>query len=287
MSLVLIVADSVRRDAFGCTRPSSALSARSPFALDCAPATPTVDRLAREGAVFERVITAAPWTVPSLGAMLTGVYAHRLGLVKWEQPWPADYVSLFELALKAGYDVASFVFDPKYLFCRVPEARVVGSSQEPQTVFQWAQDHHGKPYFLLIHYWWTHIPYLARTMDTVGWRTVSDQVLSVLGAGPEARVGVQRLYAHAVEHFSEQWLPRLLEVIDLDESWVVLTADHGESWGERNPDHPPRNVFDLHGNDLYDEVLQIPLIVRPPGGMPERRLSASISCNMTIGIKCK
>jgi arylsulfatase A-like enzyme len=273
VSVVLIIADSVRQDAFGCTRASSELLPKSPFALECVPATPTVDRLASEGTVFERVITAAPWTVPSLASMLTGVYAHRLGLVKWEQPWPAETVSLFELAKRAGYAVGSFVFDPKYLFCRVPEAAVAGSSQDTQAVLQWVKDHKGKPFFLVIHYWWTHIPYIARPMDTLGWRTVSDQVLAVLRAGPDARAGVQRLYAHAVEQFSEQWLPQLLDAIDVDETWIALTADHGESWGERSPDCPPGNVFDLHGNDLYDEVLRIPLLLRPPGGMPERRIS--------------
>jgi arylsulfatase A-like enzyme len=232
------------------------------------PATPTVDGLASEGAVFERVITAAPWTVPSLAAMLTGVFAHRLGLVKWEQPWPADYVSLFGLAKTAGYEVASFVFDPKYLFSRVPQAHVKGSSQDTASILQWLQEHKGKPYFLLIHYWWTHIPYIASPMDTVGWRTVSDQVLSVLRAGPDARAGVQRLYAHAVEHFSEQWLPQILDAIELEQTWVALTADHGESWGERNPDCPPDTVFDLHGNDtVLDASLTRPTCDTTPYGM--------------------
>ena len=272
MSLILIVADSVRHDALGCTRSSWS----SPWKLAALPATPAVDRLAAEGAVFERVITAAPWTVPSLAAMLTGVYAHRLGLVKWDQPWPPDHASLFELGRRAGYEVASFVFDPAHLFSRVPDARVCGSSQDFPALLRWLDEHRAAPFFLFVHYWWTHIPYLARPMTQPEWRCLSDHVLQGVRASPAARAGVQRLYAHAVECFSEQWLPRLLDSTDLDQCWVAITADHGESWGERSPDSPPTDVFDLHGNTLYEETLRIPWIVRPPGGMPPRRIAGLV-----------
>jgi arylsulfatase A-like enzyme len=269
VSLILIVADSVRNDALGCTRSSSS----APSELATWPVTPTVDRIAAEGAVFERVITAAPWTVPSLAAMLTGVYAHRLGLVKWEQPWPADHASLFDLGRRAGCEVASFVFDPEHLFSRVPAARVGGSSQDSAALLRWLDDHRGTPFLLFIHYWWTHIPYLAEPMTQSAWRLLTDQVLAAVRASQAARAGVQRLYAHAVEWFSEQWLPRLLASADLDRCWVAITADHGESWGERTPDCPPADVFDLHGNALHEEVLRIPWIVRPPGGMAPRRIA--------------
>jgi arylsulfatase A-like enzyme len=266
------VADSVRHDALGCARSSWS----SPWELAACPATPTVDRLAAEGAVFDRVITAAPWTVPSLAAMLTGVYAHRLGLVKWDQPWPADHASLFDVARHAGYEVASFVFDPEHLFSRVPEARVCGSSQDFPALLRWLDDHRAAPFFLLVHYWWTHIPYLARPMTQLEWRCLSDHVLEAVRASPAARAGVQRLYAHAVEWFSEQWLPRLLDSVDLDQCWVAITADHGESWGERIPARPPADVFDLHGNTLCEEVLRIPWIMRPPGGMSPRRVAGLV-----------
>lgn len=263
MSLILIVADSLRHDALSClTDPPSP----SPFRLPIAVRTPTVDGLARQGALFSRVVTAAPWTVPSVAAMLTGIYSHRLGLVKWEQPWPADHPSLFTLARDAGYEVASFVFDPHFLLRRVPEAEVRGSSQDSEALLGWLREHRGARYLLFIHYWWTHIPYVAKAMSPAAWKQVSDKVLAALGSGPAARAGVQRLYGHAVEHFSESWLPRVLEHVDMAATWLVITGDHGDSFGERRPSQPPRDVFDLHGSTLYEEVLRVPLIIRPPAG---------------------
>ena len=258
MSLIFIVADSLRHDHLGCTG--------GPVA------TPTVDGLADDGVLFERVISAAPWTVPSVASMLTGVHSHRLGVVQWKQPWPASAPSLFSLARAAGYEVASFVFDPAFLFCAAPEAGVRGSSQDTHALLSWIRDHRDERYVLFIHYWWTHVPYVDTPMSTAAWRQGADAVLEALRAGPEARDGVKRLYRRAVERFSEAWLPRVLDAADLDTTWVLLTADHGESWGERPDDPPPRDVFDLHGNGLWDEVLRVPLVVRPPGGAAPRRL---------------
>lgn len=260
MSLIFIVADSLRHDALGC--------------FGGAARTPTVDSLARGSALFERVISAAPWTVPSVAAMLTGVYAHRLGLARWDQPWPAATPSLFSRAKRSGYRCASFVFDPAYLFSAVPQAAVHGSSQDTGALIAWLRQHRREPFVLFIHYWWTHIPYLDTPMDTATWRRGAEAILQAVASGPEARDGVKRLYRRAVERFSEVWLPRVLEAADLERTWLLLTADHGESWAERPGCSPPAGVFDLHGNSLYEEVLRIPLLLRPPGGGDERRISA-------------
>jgi arylsulfatase A-like enzyme len=36
--------------------------------------TPNIDQLAREGTVFTRAYSAAPWTTPSFGSIFTGLY---------------------------------------------------------------------------------------------------------------------------------------------------------------------------------------------------------------------
>ena len=51
----------------------------------------------------------------------------------------------------------------------------------------------------------------------------------------------------------------------LEDSWLVILADHGESLSEHGIYH------DHHG--LYDETVRIPLVVRPPGGDDGRRIS--------------
>jgi arylsulfatase A-like enzyme len=45
------------------------------------PTTPNLDRVAREGVVFDNAISTAPWTLPSHGSMVTGRYPHEHGAV--------------------------------------------------------------------------------------------------------------------------------------------------------------------------------------------------------------
>jgi len=258
VSLVIVVADSLRHDVAGC--------------FGGAARTPLLDRLALSSVLFERAISAAPWTVPSVSAMLTGIYPHRLGLAKWEQPWPESHPSLFDLARGAGFEVGSFVFDQRHLFSRVPAAGVVGSSQDLEPMLSWLAAHRGERFVAFVHYWWTHIPYVDKPMSMPAWRAATVRVLEAMRSGAAAVDGVKQLYLRAVERFSERFLRQLTDSLDLDATWLVMLADHGEGFGERQEVAALTDVFDLHGNTLYDEVLRVPLVIRPPGGTEPRRV---------------
>lgn len=58
---------------------------------------------------------------------------------------------------------------------------------------------------------------------------------------------------------------------DWENSWVIITADHGEEFGE----HGRLG----HGGNLYAETTWVPLIIRPPGGVSGggRRIKDSVS----------
>ncbi len=46
----------------------------------------------------------------------------------------------------------------------------------------------------------------------------------------------------------------------------VFLSDHGESWGERfTSKEDVKGVYHMHGATLYDEVVQVPLILSAPG----------------------
>ena len=67
---------------------------------------------------------------------------------------------------------------------------------------------------------------------------------------------------------------RTLQVLQergvLDNTVLVVTADHGEAFGEHG--------FTTHGNTLYLETLKVPLLVRFPGVVPAgRRIDAAVS----------
>jgi len=261
MRVVLLIADSLRADAPGFAE--TALSCR----------TPNLDRLAAEGLRAPLTFTAAPWTVPSFAAMASANYPHQLGIYRWEQPLPPG-PNLFSAFAGAGYQVASFVFDPGSLFSAVPEAGVVGSSQQLDAVVDWIDGCASNDLFVLVHYWGTHFPYLDKPMTVPQWVALSDQVLAALQKEPElVRPKLRGMYQLAVERMDERLLPRLAAATarharDEDGWLLAVTGDHGESWGERpstgSGQAQVRDVFDLHGNHLRDEVLHVPLVLSGP-----------------------
>ncbi len=68
-NVLLVVVDALRQDTLGCYGHTRVKS-------------PHIDRLAREGVLFENAFTQAPFTWTSFGSLLTGKYPRRHGLVK-------------------------------------------------------------------------------------------------------------------------------------------------------------------------------------------------------------
>jgi arylsulfatase A-like enzyme len=56
----------------------------------------------------------------------------------------------------------------------------------------------------------------------------------------------------------------------LDRSWLIIAADHGESFGEH------RGVF-CHGTSLYQTELHVPLLIVPPGGVTGRIVKETVT----------
>lgn len=53
-------------------------------------------------------------------------------------------------------------------------------------------------------------------------------------------------------------LDELSKANELNNTWIIVTADHGELFGEHG--------LESHIFSLYDTLLRVPLIIRPPGG---------------------
>lgn len=65
-----------------------------------------------------------------------------------------------------------------------------------------------------------------------------------------------------------QLIDRLAAMKLLDTTWLVVTSDHGELFGESNM------VFHTAGS--HYQLLHVPLIVRPPGGAMRRTVHAAV-----------
>lgn len=76
-----------------------------------------------------------------------------------------------------------------------------------------------------------------------------------------AKEVARQRYILEIEHF-DHWLGRLREELKrlglYDEVLLVFTSDHGEGLGE----HAQLS----HGMNVFDEVLHVPLVIKPPAG---------------------
>ena len=75
--------------------------------------SPNIDRLAERGTRFSRYYSAAPWTSPSYGTLMTSLYPSRHGVTLfWRPGMPTidkDTPVLAEMFQQHGYYTAAFV----------------------------------------------------------------------------------------------------------------------------------------------------------------------------------
>ncbi|MFN7147452.1 MAG: sulfatase-like hydrolase/transferase, partial [Myxococcota bacterium] len=94
-NLVLVTVDTLRRDHVGTY--GSVVS------------TPVLDRLAREGAVYDNAVTPIPETAPSHASMFTGLHPVRHKVVANGIPLKGGYLTVTEQLAVTGYRTGAFV----------------------------------------------------------------------------------------------------------------------------------------------------------------------------------
>ncbi|MBC8451396.1 MAG: sulfatase, partial [Planctomycetes bacterium] len=259
-NVLLITVDTLRQDHLGCygyERPTS----------------PHLDALAKSAVVFEDAQVQAPWTLPSLASLMTGLETTAHGCRSFHDALAPSYETLAERLFAAGYDtaaVASHVFlgrdygldqgfvhfDDELVLEMTRSDEVISSPKITQKGLDFLAAQAGardagssRPWMLWLHYFDPHAEYLRHQ-------------------GISGQFGTQRpvdLYDGEIA-FTDRWIGRLLDGLAThgfeQDTIVVFTADHGEEFG----DHGRVD----HGHTLYRELLDVPLIVRVPGGTPRR-----------------
>lgn len=280
-NILLLVVDCLRADRFGAERPY-------PRAVST-----HLDALLREGTSFTRAFAQSSWTRPSLPTILTGLYPSEHGLGAFLQD--GDHVTGGTLspgavtiaeALRAlGYATALFgqqnQLAPRFGLDQGFDAYDHKSARAQRIhhrFLAWVEAHRDgeqeqKPFFAYLHYLELHWPYCAppgaRGLFTAGyqgrplcadWRRLRDEIRSGAVVLTDEEIVAMRgqydeeLYALDLE--MGELFDRLREHGLWDETLVVLTSDHGEEFFEHGGM--------AHGTTLYDELIHIPLVVKPP-----------------------
>ncbi len=269
MNVVVYVSDALRTDHLGC------YGARYVN-------TRTIDELAAGGIRYSHAISAAPWTAPSATSIVTGMYAHHHGYFHWDSTLDPSIETWFRAFAAHGYEVASFVFDTNYLFKDLPEANVRGTSESLDGAVAFLRENRERPFFLYVHNWATHMPYDIVHADRQNWLAAKTEVIDGIQSDSASALEAMREgYRHAVERQSEVLVASFLEELDSlglrEDTVVAFLADHGESWGERfTAKEDVQGVYHMHGATLFDEIVEVPLILSGPGRLDAGVVDAQV-----------
>jgi arylsulfatase A-like enzyme len=187
-SLILVVVDTLREDFLGCYGFEGETS-------------PNLDRLAREGIVFDNCFAQAPWTKPSVATLLTSLHPRTHGVLThhgWfdkrdgEEPveahaagsdaggeeavtdvLPQEALTLAEVLRSRGYRTAAFVANPwirrEWGFAQGFDVFRQFQEQTAQRPIleatQWLEEIGDRPGFVLLHLMDVHGPYDAPEDD--------------------------------------------------------------------------------------------------------------------------
>lgn len=250
--------------------------------------TPALDRLAAEGVRVETAYTPTPSTGPAHASLFSGVHPWRHGVLDNAVALPSDLATIAKAARAQGFRTAAFVssymLHPRFGF----DAGFDHYVFQPSESYHWRGSRHegfwtpgaattaaamtwltanvsdgDPPFFVWVHYFDPHSPYQPPAEFALPKSEAVDLEATRVPRGVRNRNELSRLiraYRGEVRYVDAQ-VGRLVERLRIlgliDDTVIVVTADHGEGLGNHG-------VLE-HGANLFDELTRVPLLIRAPG----------------------
>ena len=266
-NILILVVDALRADRLGCYGYERATS-------------PYIDLFSKDALFFESCYSTSPWTKTAVGSLFTSLYPSQHGAFFFHSRLPDKRLTLAEVFKNRGYDTLAFQTNPiitrDYNFDQ-------GFSSYSDLTFERAEHVNAqifsrlrkkrKPFFAYMHFMETHLPYepppeyyslfetdkgpfgISGTQDAFQTR-----LLNELGLSDKDKRYFSNLYDGEIRYFDDRFkelIVFLKEYKLYDNTIIVLTSDHGEEFW----DHGGLE----HGHTLYNELLHIPLMIKPAG----------------------
>jgi len=293
-NIVLVVLDTVRA-------PGMEPGDRSIETL------PNFAHLASSGVQFTQAIATSSWTLESHASLFTGLYPEQIFTngetpINFETPFPQDTPTLAEALGRKGYVTGGFAGNTSYMsrehgldrgFLHYDDyplkwGDVVASSalglkaleklarwqdgplpigrrsaeQVTGAFLNWFDQQKGRPVFAYLNYFDAHDPYVPERGFRTG-EVVEPYISPYRHYEADEVARLRHAYddcVTALDHRIGRLIAALEERHALDSTVLVITSDHGEHFGEHD--------LMSHGNSLYRQALQVPLVIRYPAMVP-------------------
>jgi arylsulfatase A-like enzyme len=260
--------------------------------------TPRLERLAAEGVLFRDVVCSFPSTPPGVKGMLWGMRLLRAPTPEEKSFVQAlksagyktcgatsNFVARGAMG-NVGFDDILFSSGPALKRGEKPtpeqEAEIraaISAESVLRIALEWLEKNKEERFFLYLHFLEPHNPYWppepwrrmfwggkpagigdSRTADlmALGYHSAKKRPDAAM---EEAIALYDGNLAYSDDHVGKLW-EKLGEMGLLEKTVLVVTADHGEGWGEHG-DY-------AHNSSVYDEEVHIPLVIRFPAGIQPR-----------------
>jgi arylsulfatase A-like enzyme len=297
-NIVIVVLDAARADHFGCYGYPRAT-------------TPNVDQLARESVLFREHYSTCSATRQSTASLFTSLYpdTHRLGA---NDTLPAGAFTLEQGLKAAGLETAlltsNYVVTPELglggdfdeIFPPLETRKTEGSLPEDQITTRtpevlagaftrWLEEEKPAHFFAYLHFLPPHTPYDAPEAFTnaVAGRPAPPVVRAGYafpdvvspGNGFQAVPSGNWVDRYDANLRWADWgvgeMVRSLRAQELlDKTLLIVTADHGEAFGEHG--------FTYHARSVNEEFVHIPLLMRFPG--PQHLVGEVTALTQTVDL---
>jgi arylsulfatase A-like enzyme len=272
-NIILISIDTLRPDHLSCYGYKRKTS-------------PSIDALAQDSVLFEETYASSPWTLPSHVSLFTSLSGISHQVYKSRDRIDPAQTMLTEVLRKNNFFCSAFTgsgyLSSVYGFSKGFD--VYGESEGlltlvnsaelmSQAASKWLGRNADKSFFLFLHTYQVHQPYSCpppyNTMflgEKPRWQKIN--LMNYLGGlsgvfkrlPQEDRQNIIGLYDGEISYVDDMLIKPLIEKLKelrlYDRTMIVLTGDHGEEFFEHGSW--------MHGQNLYEEALRVPLIIKFP-----------------------
>jgi arylsulfatase A-like enzyme len=255
--------------------------------------TPNIDFIAGKAVRFEWAFAQWPKTSQSVATMMTSRYPGQTGVTDTSMSLPSEELTLAEILKQNGYRSAGFItnsnlgkgfnFDQgfeeyhelwKSIDAEDSSSGTYTADKVNELLIPWVRDNASGRFFLWVHYIDPHEPF--RPLEGFDAKFVNDSAYRpgkfIESDDPNyppkhfngTRIDVeyQKSQYDGEVAFADKKVGELMHALDakglLNNTVVIVTADHGESLDEHN-------YYFAHGDDLYTASTRVPLLISYPG----------------------
>lgn len=257
--------------------------------------TPNLEAISKESVVFEPFYVQGNESKASHASLFTGVYPISHRVYDHEAKLPKELTTIAELFKANGYHTGGYVsngyvsdrwdFDQGFqTFTNfIRESKANNAKAVVRSANKFIKKHKNKPFYLYLGTSDPHVTYRRHEeyikdyfKDQYAGRYLKnitgDELANLKkGAIPSEidKKRIEALYENEIAfndfHFGELIKSLKAEGI-YDETMIIISADHGDEFWEHGSCG--------HGHSLYQELINVPLMIRWPSSLKARRFKA-------------